>query len=267
MISLQNKRLLLAATSIALCTGPALGHLTYSNRVLGTFSGLEPQSNTITGQTTMNWTWADGTDGDFGHSHGLKFFRFTLENPASVTISVAALDPALLLPAFSLYSGLAHASPPDYENNITFQYLATLPGAAKEGAFNALATWKMGNDVSQSFDDFSTFTYMGNAADGTPLNFGSAPGIDGDGLADGAVSRTFALPAGSYSLAVGGAMYSGQGSGAPIPGGDGANEGASSALNGMNVGVAVVPEPATALLALGSLLFLGTRRQRAAMGR
>jgi hypothetical protein len=255
----SSKFLLVAALPLFAGSLPATAHLSYSGRDFGVFSGLEFQTNTIAGQTVLSWGWADGTDADFGHTHRMRFFSFTLQNTATVTISVAALDSAVLLPGFSLYSGLAHTSPLDYETPLTFQYLGTLAGTAKEGAFDALGTWKMGNENSSSYSDFSTFTYIGNAADGTSANYGSAIGINGDGVANGFVSGSFELPAGSYTLAISGANYGGQGSGAAAV--DGANQGADLATYGITVGVAVVPEPTVSLLGAAGLLLLGSRRR------
>ena len=248
MLTTNLKPVLAAGISIASLTLSAFGHLSYSNRNFGTFTGLDFQNVTITGQTVPNnWAWADGTDADFVHSHEIRFFRFTLESTANVTISVLSLDPSAMLPGFSLYAGLAHLSPLDYETQLTIDYLATLPGPPKEGAFIATDTWKMGNDVSQSVADFSTFTYVGNAADGTSANYGEAPGINGDGLADGFVASTFLLGPGSYTLAIGGANYS--------------TQGLDSTADGVTVGV-TVPEPTTTGLMLGGLAILGLSRRR-----
>lgn len=256
---------LITALPLLACSTPAFAHLGYGGRDLGTFTGLGSQASSINTQTAVNWSWADGTDADYTHSHKVKFFRFTLENPADVMISVQSLDVANLLPGFSIYSGLAHLSPApaDYENSVTMAYLATLPGPAKEGAFNALATWKMGNDASAGVDDFSTFTYLGHAADGTSLNYGPSPGINGDGIADGFVSSSFTLPAGSYTLAVGGAVYGGQGSvGATFEGG---HTNANLTTYGMEVSVAVVPEPSAAMLLALGMLTAGTMGGRRAL--
>jgi hypothetical protein len=256
MSSLLSVRSILATLPLFVCAVPALGHLSYNNRNFGIFSGLEEKTVTITGQTVPNnWGWADGTDGDFAHSHELRFFRFTLDITSIVTISVAALDPSAVLPGFSIYSGLAHASPLDYETDLTLAYLATLPGPTKEGAFIATGTWKMGNDVSATFDDFSTFTYVGHAADGTSANYGFAPGINGDGAADGVVSETFILGPGSYTVGVGGAIYAGQ---LDVPGWPSHDTGP----DGITVSVTVVPEPTTGVLGMGSLFYLGMLRRR-----
>jgi hypothetical protein len=246
---------------LALCNS-ASAHLSYAGRDFGTFTGLSLQSNTITGQTVpTNWGWADGTDPDFGHTHRVRFFKFTLENSASVTITFVSPDPSAMLPAFSLYSGLGSTSPPAYESDMTFAYLSTLPAPEKEGAFNALATWLMGTDTSTSFADFSTFTYVGNAADGRSANYGLADGINGDGLPDGSITGTFLLRAGSYTIVVGGANYSGQGSGASI--GDGGQQGADILPDAIIATLTVIPEPTGISAGLaGGLFLLGTLRRR-----
>lgn len=251
-------RLTLAAVPLVICAASASAHLSYSNRNFGIFSGLEPQTVTITGQTVPNnWGWADGTDADFAHSHELRFFRFTLDITSTVTISITSLDPAAMLPGFSIYSGLAHASPLDYETDLTIQYLATLPGPTKEGAFVAMGTWKMGNDNSTSFDDFSTFTYIGHAADGSSSNYGSTAGVNGDGTPDGVVTGTFVLGPGSYTVGAGGAIYAGQ---FDVPGGP-AHDTVADAIT---ASVTVVPEPTAAALGMSSVLLLGMSRRRKA---
>ncbi|MGV3530903.1 MAG: PEP-CTERM sorting domain-containing protein [Chthoniobacteraceae bacterium] len=265
--TLSTRRLLLATLPLLVCSTSVSAHLGYGGRDFGSFSGLEPQTSSIDTQTVVNWSWADGTDADFMHSHKLKFFRFTLDNPATVIISVQSLDVENMLPGFSIYSGLAHLSPApaDYENAVTMDYLATLDGPPKEGAFNALATWKIGNDASLGVADFSTFTYIGHAADGTSLNYGPVAGINGDGLADGLVSSSFALPAGSYTLAVGGAIYDGQGSEGAIF--EGGHTNANLTAYGMEVKVAAVPEPSSAmLLAIGMLAVSAARRRSSPLG-
>jgi hypothetical protein len=39
----------------------------------------------------------------------------------------------------------------------------------------ATGNWTLGNDNNISVSDFSAFTYVGNAADGTAANYGTAP--------------------------------------------------------------------------------------------
>ena len=111
------KHSLFAALAV-LASSTASAHLGYGGRTFLNYTGATDQTMTISGQTvTGSFGWADGTDADFGDSHKLRPFRFTLESTAYVTISVAASNngnPSLvqgsLLPGYSLYSGLAHLS-------------------------------------------------------------------------------------------------------------------------------------------------------------
>ena len=187
-----------------------------------------------------------------------------MENTALVTISVTASNngsPTILgtlLPGFSVYSGLAHLSPLTADHDlapITLDYLATLPAPAKEGAFSALNTWKVGNeDPGVTFADMTTFTFRGYAVDGTAANFGSAPGVTGDGQADGFVTKTFQMAPGDYTLFVGGGNYAGQ---SPL---DTANYGIIT-----TVVASPVPEPASAaMIGLGALAFASLRRRKGA---
>jgi hypothetical protein len=232
-------RALLAGALGLLGTPGALAHIGYTGRNFGTFvaDGSEAPVTITIGNLSGAFGWADGTDGDFGDSHRLRAFRFKLTNPGTVKLKVQGVvvgaAPALPYPAFSLYRGLAHIAPDaaDHDGSpITVAYLSTLGGVQpKEGAFNALTDWKIGNeDVYNIPGDpmsgiavpasLSSFAYFGHAADGTAANYGSAPGIRGDGLADGVVEKTFLLPAGDYSIFIGGADYAaGIGAMAPYP--------------------------------------------------
>ncbi len=232
----------------------ASGHVSYTGRNFGTFTGLTPQSTTISNQTIpSNFGWADGTDVDFGDSHKVRPFRFTLQSSALITISATASG-AGLLPAFSVFAGLAHISPQaaDHDTSqVSLNYLATL-GGTHEGTFDALHDFKMGSDEGMTAADLSSFLFRGYAADGTAANFGSAPGVTGDGLADGTISKTFQLAPGDYTLFFGGANYGGQ---APTP---------DTAVYPMTATVSsqAVPEPSTALIAGAGLALLGSFRQR-----
>ena len=236
------------ATFVLAGAQSASAHISYSGRDFGI---LEPdvvaKSVTIGSQTVKgNYGWADGTDGDFGDSHKARAFRFTLANPGSVTVTVSGAAGgtmgAALLPAFSIYSGLAHVSPAALDHDfstISQDYLLSLGGVAKEGCFVALADWKVGNSTSVApFDyaELSSFAYLANAADGNATNYGSASGINGDGIADGTVSGTFYLSAaGDYSMFIGGALYAGT---------------EVTGTYGITTTIGVVPEP-------GSLLLMG----------
>lgn len=252
---------------IAATLGTASAHITYTNRDLGTFRpGNETKSSTKSGTISSTFGWAYSTDDDLGDSHRNRAFRFALLNPGQVTISVqrTGID-NILLPALSVYSGLSHLSPDANAHDtspLSLTYLASLGGTQpKQGAFNALGDWSIGNDdIYNTPGDpdsgiavaasLRSFIYQGNAADGTSVNFGSAAGIDGDGLADGFVTGTFNLPAGDFTLMVGGAEYL-----TTPPAGPYTSYAA-------NVTLTVIPEPSGALLLGISCMGLVLRRRR-----
>lgn len=242
----------------------AFAHITYNGRDLGSFDGLSAAGSTLSNQAVSgSFGWADATDADFGDSHKARAFRFHLDNAAWVTLEVSANAAATansiggLLPGFSLYQGLFHVAPaaPDHDGAaISLAHLATLPGVAKEGVWVALGDWKIGNDSGTTFADLSSLAFRGYAVDGTQANFGTGnPLVGGDGVADGRVKGSFLLGAGDYSVVVGGADYAAQDLSNP----DWAkNYGMQVAL-----GVTPVPEPQSALLLAGGLLWLGTLRR------
>jgi len=255
----------ITATLTLLAAATASAHLTYTGRDFGVFTGTSPQSVTIANQVVTTASgWADGTDANFSHTHWVTAYRFTLQSTAYVRISITAGTnggaPGILgdlLPAFSIYSGLGHISPalPDYDDtNVSQAYLATLGPGPYEGVFNPLGSFKMGNEDGTSLADLSTFTFVGYGADGTSANFGSNPGVIGDGLADGVLTKTLQIQPGTYTMFVGGANYAAQNAPSDLS----SRHGFTPTLS-----VAPVPEPATAsLLALGTILTSRHRRQR-----
>jgi hypothetical protein len=226
--------LVLQATLFLGALSTTSAHISYSGRDFGTYSGTD-LSNTITNQrVTSDYGWADATDANLGDSHKTRAFMFSLTTNAWVTLSFQGLAytagtnnyTALALPAFSLYSGLAALSSPlDHDgSSISIAWRDTHYGTnATKGSLNALGDWKIGSDAGTTFADLSSLTYIGNAADGTSANYGTpassltlADGavvpngtINGDGNANGAVTGSFYLTAGNYSVFVGGANYSG----------------------------------------------------------
>jgi hypothetical protein len=244
----------------------AFAHITYTGRDFGTLSpGNETTSVTKAGSISSTFGWAYSTDSDLGDSHRNRAFRFNLATPGQITVSVQATGSGnILLPALSIYSGLAHIAATDAgkdhdDSPITQAYLAGIFGATgiAQGAFNALGDWKIGASASvpdglgnYDYSELSSFTYMGNAADGTSANYGSAAGINGDGNADGYVTASFYLPAGDYTLMVGGAqMYTGT-----LPAGP-------YTSYASNVTLSVIPEPSAPLLVALSGLGLVLRRK------
>ncbi len=223
----------IASAALLLMSGTASAHISYTNRDFGTVvPGGAPV--TISNQTvTSNFGWADGTDADHSDSHKLRYYRFNVTTPGYVTISFrgstnGGTQNGSIKPGFSLYRGLANLPPrpaghsADYDTApITQAYRATL-GYVTEGSFHALKNWRIGGDFQQGpefdFEDpatgLTTFTYVTHIADGDATLFGSAPGVVGDGNADGTVTKSLYLTAGDYTIAVGGANYAGQ---APTP--------------------------------------------------
>lgn len=262
MSNMMKNAGLIALVSLAGGTS-ALAHLSYTNRDFGTLNpGNETVSTTKAGTISSTFGWAYSTDYDLGDSHRNRAFRFTLVNEGDVTISAQATGVGNpLLPAFSIYSGLAHVAPDALDHDgsaISIAYLTGLFGApdVAQGAFNALGDWQIGNDaVPIENSSLSYLAYRGNAADGTSANFGSASGINGDGTADGFVTGTFHLAAGTYTIMVGGAQYLTTPPTLPV--------GGAYPNYSANVTVSVVPEPTAPLLGALSLLGLLVRRRRA----
>lgn len=244
----------LVASLVFISGGAASAHITYTGRDFGTFQGgTIAQSSQITvANISSDFGWAASTDANYGDSHRTRAFRFQLASAGIVTLSVQS-NTTGFLPGFSIFSGLAHVSPDLADHDATQlsnDYLATLSGPAKVGALFGLGDWAIGNDpVYNTPDDESSgiavpaslshFSYIGNAADGTTANYGFAPGINGDGTADGFITASFLLPAGDYSIFLGGANLAGEGPPDPTY----TNYGATFTL-------AVIPEASTSLLAI-----------------
>jgi hypothetical protein len=237
-------------TAGLLAASAASAHVSYTNRNLGTFTGTTIATNTISNQAIAgNWGWADAADADWGDSHKVRWFRFTLNNAADVTLTASANATATaasigeLIPGFSLYGGLAPAAA--YDNaTVTQAYRAALPFAT-EGALNTLGDFQIGNDSAA----INTLSFIGHSLDGG--------GFLGDGNLNGTTSRTFSLAAGTYSLVVGGGDYFAQ-----LP----SNPDFSKPY-GMSVSIAVtpVPEPSAIAMVLAGLACAGVAiRRRAA---
>jgi MYXO-CTERM domain-containing protein len=270
---MKNTTLTIVSLAAASVASVASAHISYTNRNFGT---LTSTATSINNQTVSSaYGWADATDADWGDTHRTRFFRFNVAADGTyVNITVARNSlgtgaQGTFLPAFSLYSGLAHTSSPLAHDGsaLSVNWLQNtfgssagfgLGGSGKEGVLNALGNWSIGNSVSDTVidpsDTLRSFVYVGHAADGTTSNFGAAVGIVGDGLADGFVTATFLLAAGDYSLSVGGADYAAQLS----------QTGPTYPTYGVDVSVGVVPAPgAVALVAIAGLAGGRRRKDRA----
>jgi hypothetical protein len=240
---MKIRLLVFAACAVFSAVNHAQAHISYSGRNFGTLVIDGPVVSNISQTVSSAFGWADGTDEDWGDSHRGRFFRFTLTNTASVSITAqrnasGTGTPGTFLPAISLFAGLGQASSGEgvfvdvVTNDVTNQVFrseqaahdsAALSVASRpvgtEGSFRPMTSWSIGNDDTYVTNGnpssgiliparLATFTYIAHAADGVTTNFGSATGILGDGNADGFVSATIDnLPAGTYSLFVGGANY------------------------------------------------------------
>jgi prepilin-type processing-associated H-X9-DG protein/prepilin-type N-terminal cleavage/methylation domain-containing protein len=268
-----TKFILVACTVLAIAGTKALAHVGYSGRDFGTLmynSDGSGKTVTIATQTTSSgFGWADATDTDWGDSHRGRFFRFTLSETGDVQITaqrnlLGTGTTGTLLPAFSLYSGLGQLAP-EQGGHDSAQYSIDNRPVGTEGALRALGNWAIGNDPTYNTagalssgilyaSRLAYFTYIGNAADGTSANYGSAAGIFGDGNADGSLTATFTgLAAGDYSLWVGGANYDLQS----------LETGPSTfPTYGVTVSAALVPEPSTGSLILSGAALLTLLRRR-----
>jgi hypothetical protein len=218
VVKVATKWIILAACFLS--GGTAQAHITYSGRDFGSYSGLTNGTTTITNQAvTGNYGWADAADGILGDSHRGRAFRFHLDNAAYISLTVAANPNATtnslggFTPAFSVYSGLAAippyaasqtTNPPSADHDFSPASVAWRiwwvqqnlnPAAtdetATDGSWNAVGDWKIGGDgdLPGDFSQLSSFVYKGSAASTT---------------SSGSVTGSFALPAGDYTIFVGG---------------------------------------------------------------
>jgi hypothetical protein len=291
---MKSSSLLIAAAFAALAVATTTqAHVSYTNRNFGTLVEGAPAIQINTATVSSGFGWADATDADYGDSHRLRAFRFTLDTTTSVSISVqrntAGTGPTgTFLPAFSLYSGLtqrglnegvfqgetyrtealAHDGAANGVQSLVDQFGSGngsgLGGSGKEGAFLSLNDFTIGNDPTYvTAGDpgsgiliaarLATLFYVGHAADGTSDNYGSAAGINGDGNADGFVTAVFT------DLAPGNYSLFIGGANYALQG----SEVPTYPTYGINVSVAAIPEPSSvAALAGFTALGLASLRRR-----
>src|SRR5688500_10169502 len=127
----MKKKLQYAFFMAGMASLPAMAHVGYGGRDFGTFDNTYAASTRIDQAVTGNYGWMDGTDADYGDSHKLRPYRFTLIEPTDVTLEFeqatsqvtdhlgnVSMSQLGLMPAFSLYQGLAHMAPvkADYDS-------------------------------------------------------------------------------------------------------------------------------------------------------
>ncbi|MDN5936503.1 MAG: FxDxF family PEP-CTERM protein [Nitrosospira sp.] len=247
--------LLVAGLSVGFASAPAKAHI--HPLVLGTFDGPVGAMVTEVKNIPGNYGWIDGTDADWGDSHKVAAYQFTLTQPAGVQLSfeqaVAGGGRNGLTPGFSLYEGVASSSGGDHDSTVGSHLIRDRDsgGATTEGSFRALNDWSITDDADPTAVSPSVFTYIGHAYDGS-ADYGAGVIAGGDGVLDHKVSHAFHLDAGTYTAFVGGSDYG------------------SQLTVERNLGVAgtiaVVPEPETYAMLLAGLGLMGAmaRRRRTA---
>lgn len=275
-VPVWKKNLYLTLLLTGLSATPAMAHIIPTD--FGTFDGTLPVAPiALNGGMVGNFGWVDGSDADWGDTHKLAPFTFTLTGAANVRLQFEKKANAYgingLVPGFSLYQGLPHSGAigADHDYSVGSELIRTedcaaTPGCTStEGSFRALSDWRITNDPDPTGTSPSVFTYVGSAYDGSqtlpaansPLQDGNpylVPG--GDGLQDGIVSMLFAnLGPGSYTVFVGGSVYTSQ-----------TNTANRGVLATFSLTPVAVPLPAAAWM-FGSALsgFIGLRRRRQSM--
>ena len=189
---------MMGAFFLSICSASA--HISYTGRNLGTWTysagnwSITGNSGNLTNgnvsvtvkNISKDYGWAKAANTDSGDSHDGGWFRLAV-NGATGAFVITAIGGTTnagtragiypfdnsgprFLPAFTVYSGLAVSN-------------------AHEGALDALGDTTLANDESQSGE----LLYVGHAADGVSANYGSNPDIEGDGVSDGIVKKTFTL--------------------------------------------------------------------------
>ena len=213
---MKNKFFLLMMGAVFLSVCSASAHISYLGRSLGTWTyyagnwSVTGNSGNLTNgnvsvtvkNISKDYGWAKAANTDSGDTHDGGWFKLTVSGAVGTFVitatggttnstSSAGVYPfdnsgPRFLPAFTVYSGLAVAE-------------------AHEGVLDTLANSTIANDEGASGE----LLYVGHAADGTSAIYGSNPDIEGDGVSDGVVKKTFTLPTGNYSIFVGGGNNAG----------------------------------------------------------
>lgn len=188
--------LALAALTGFVPTPDAAAHIVYFDiPSLGTPT-VNPDGSTtyaLTRSLAGNGAWANATDADWGNSHDIPWYSFTVTNPggALIDLSLAGgidrVGPLVVrgdfAPAFTLYSGLLPESAHDDNGILPLPF-------GKDGAWQALADTTMANDAGE----IGTVTYLAHA--GEVNGTAQTVSLDDQYLAPG-----------SYTVALGSSCY------------------------------------------------------------
>ncbi len=221
--SLKNP-LHLALLLASLSSTSAMAHIIPIN--FGTFDGSV--ATTVAGSGTGvnsgasgNYGWIDGADADWGDTHKIGTYKFTLTGAAAdVTLKFQRESNAFggtgLIPGFTLYQGVAHEGS-DLDYSIGSELLraaecaATVGCTTTEGSLRSLNSFRITDDSEPGGVNPSVFTYVGRAYDGLSQTLDGNLIAGADGLADGIVELLFQnLVPGNYMAFVGGANYGSQ---------------------------------------------------------
>ncbi len=266
---------------------PAVAHVSFDNA--GTFNGTDVLTYSNTRTAYKAHGWVDGTDADLGDSHQIgglsaRWYRFTLNQPGLVDLSVIQ-NTVGLDPAFTLYRGAfplsAHddtvtdpKNPADPNTFLPIQSAIDADPSGQylkhsgyrdtvhqtyEGQFDAFGNWSMANDSAQHVILEYVLAVSGTS-DSDPsrgLTWGGNGNHDTD-VDKGEKLLQYYLPAGTYSVAVGGERC---------------NDGTLACTGGtysatFSLNVQPVPLPAAFWLmgsALGSLGLLAGRKKRSTL--
>ncbi|MDX6766156.1 MAG: PEP-CTERM sorting domain-containing protein [Candidatus Methylacidiphilales bacterium] len=137
---MNAKHLLLVAASLAGSLTPVSAHVSVSgDRTLNNGSPID-NTTQVNGNRTVSssFGWADATDGNWGDSHRLTAFKFTLATTQTVAIEVArraaGTGPAnTLLPAFTLFQTPAFVASTHDTAAATVSYLTGQFGTGAVG--------------------------------------------------------------------------------------------------------------------------------------
>jgi len=214
----MKKSLSLTLLLAGMSSTTAMAHIIPTH--MGTFNGLEAKTLTFNNGASGNFGWIDGADADWGDTHKLATFVFTLTGMADVDLKFNKKTNAFggtgLIPGFTLYKGAPHEGE-DHDYSVGSELIratdcaATAGCTTTEGAFRAQNTFRITRDSDPQALSPSVFTYVGSAYDGAAQTIGGKLIAGADGVADNSVALLFPhLTAGNYIVFVGGANYASQ---------------------------------------------------------